>query len=594
MSAGPKRATRCAIYTRKSSEEGLEQSFNSLDAQREACEAYILSQRQEGWRALEAQYDDGGYSGGSMERPALKQLLADIDGRKIDVVVVYKVDRLTRSLADFAKIIQVFDSGNVSFVSVTQQFNTTSSMGRLTLNVLLSFAQFEREVTGERIRDKIAASKRKGMWMGGRVPLGYDLKDRKLIVNPAEAEQVQEIFRAYLEVGCVRKLKAHLEQDRVLSKLRISPSGEEAGGKSYSRGALYKLLANRIYIGEILHKGSAYPGEHKAIIDRELWESVRAKLAENHRARRHRTNASEPSLFSGLIFDEDGYLYTPSHAVKNGKRYRYYVSRKIIHGQSRASTQSSRIPARELEQLVLTELRSFFGSAHRVTAILGQAGEELATTRALVDAAQQFAKALAGDSTSGLRELLAGIVIRITIQQESIEVHVSKEGARARLLKQERILGLDSHEQPVVLTVAMKLKRCGGEMRLIIPGLAAIDQRRQPVSSLIKAVSRASDWVRRMEVGECKHQRDLAKAMKLEPRYINSILRVAFLAPEIVEAIIDGRQPPHLTLGSLTGVLPVSWQQQKKLISFSEVVGRYRGIRTADNPHIATPRQPTL
>jgi site-specific DNA recombinase len=567
MSVGTKRTLRCAIYTRKSSEEGLEQSFNSLDAQREACEAYILSQRQEGWRALETHYDDGGYSGGSMERPALKQLLADIDARKIDVVVVYKVDRLTRSLADFARIVQVFDSRNVSFVSVTQQFNTTSSMGRLTLNVLLSFAQFEREVTGERIRDKIAASKRKGMWMGGRVPLGYDLKDRKLIVNPAEAKQVEEIFRAYLEVGCVRKLRAHLERRRVLSKVRISPSGQEAGGGSHSRGALYKLLANRIYIGEIFHKGNSYPGEHKAIIDRELWESVRAKLAENHRARRQRTDTSEPSLLSGLVFDEDGSRYTPSHAVKTGKRYRYYVSQRIIHGRSPAAA-PRRIPARELEQLVLTELGSFFGSADRVTAILDQASEDLVTTRALVDAAQQYAKALAGDSTSVLRELLAGIVVRITIHQDLIEVRVSKEGARARLLNQEWILGQDSDGEPIVLTVEMKLKRCGGEMRLIIPGGAAIDQRRQPVSSLVKAVSRASDWVRRMEAGECKHQRDLAKATKLEPRYINAILRVAFLAPEIVEAIIDGRQPPNLMLGSLTGVLPMSWQQQKKLISF--------------------------
>jgi site-specific DNA recombinase len=576
MSVGTQRTLRCAIYTRKSSEEGLEQSFNSLDAQREACEAYILSQRQEGWRVIEAPYDDGGYSGGSMERPALKQLLADIDARKIDVVVVYKVDRLTRSLADFAKIVQVFDSDNVSFVSVTQQFNTTSSMGRLTLNVLLSFAQFEREVTGERIRDKIAASKRKGMWMGGRVPLGYDLKDRKLIVHPAEAKQVQEIFRAYLEVGCVRKLKAHLDQGRVLSKVRISASGHRAGGGSHSRGALYKLLANRIYIGEISHKENAYPGEHTAIIDRELWESVRAKLAENHRARRHQTNASEPSLLSGLIFDQDGSRYTPSHAVKNGKRYRYYVSRRIIHGQS-PSTAPSGIPARELEQLVLTELGGFFGSADRVSAILGEAGEDLATTRALVDAAQQFAKTLAGDSTSGLREMLMGILVRITIQQDSIEVHVSKDGARARFLNQEKVLGQDPDGQHIVLTVGMKLKRCGGEMRLIIPGEAAIDQQRRPVPSLIKAVSRASDWVRRMEAGECKHQQHLAKATKLDPRYINSILRLAFLAPEIVEAILDGRPQPDLTLGSLKGKFPMSWQQQKKLISLSEVAGRDRG-----------------
>jgi DNA invertase Pin-like site-specific DNA recombinase len=503
-----------------------------------------------------------------MERPALKQLLAEIDARKVDVVVVYKVDRLTRSLADFARIIQVFDSRSASFVSVTQQFNTTSSMGRLTLNVLLSFAPFEREVTGERIRDKIAASKRRGMWMGGRVPLGYDLKDRKLIVNPAEAKQVQEIFRAYVEVGCVRKLRAHLEQRRVLSKVRISPSGQKAGGESHSRGALYKLLANRIYIGEISHKENAYPGEHEAIIDRELWESVRAKLAENHRARRHQTNASEPSLLSGLVFDQDGSRYTPSHAVKKGKRYRYYVSQRIIHGPFPTAA-PKRIPARELDQLVLTELASFFGSSDRVSATLGQAGEDLETTRTLVDAAHQVAKALVGDTTSGFRERLAGIVARITIQQDSIEVHVSKEGTRARLLNQDRILGQDSDGSPIVLTIETKLKRCGGEMRLIIPGWAAIEQRRQPVSSLVKAVSRASDWVRRMEGGEFRHQRDLAKATKLEPRYISALLRVAFLAPEITEAIIDGRQPPDLTLGSVTSVLPMSWQQQKKLISFS-------------------------
>src|ERR1700693_2770132 len=249
---------RCAIYTRKSSEEGLEQEFNSLHAQREACEAFVRSQRHEGWACLPQAYDDGGISGATMDRPALQQLLADIGQGKVDVVCTYKIDRLTRSLADFAKITEIFDAKGVSFVSVTQQFNTTSSMGRLTLNVLLSFAQFEREGTGERIRDKIAASKRKGMWMGGRVPLGYDLKDRKLIINPAQAKQVEEIFRAYLEVGCVRKLKAHLEQRRVLSKVRISPSGQEAGGGSHSRGALYKLLANRIYIGEISHKGNAY------------------------------------------------------------------------------------------------------------------------------------------------------------------------------------------------------------------------------------------------------------------------------------------------------------------------------------------------
>ncbi|MFL6387938.1 MAG: recombinase family protein [Terriglobales bacterium] len=278
MSADSKSVIRCAIYTRKSSEEGLDQSFNSLEAQREACEAYIASQKHERWRGITTHYDDGGYSGGSMDRPALRQLLADIDDGKVDTVVVYKVDRLTRSLADFAKIIERFDAAQVSFVSVTQQFNTTTSMGRLTLNVLLSFAQFEREVTGERIRDKIAASKRKGMWMGGRVPVGYDLRDRKLYVNPVEAAEVKKLFRLYLEVGCVAKLKARLDRDGVKSKARLSPAGIKSGGMSYSRGSLYSLLQNPIYLGKIQHRDATYAGEHDAIISQELWDKVQERL----------------------------------------------------------------------------------------------------------------------------------------------------------------------------------------------------------------------------------------------------------------------------------------------------------------------------
>jgi DNA invertase Pin-like site-specific DNA recombinase len=268
VSSAAKPSIRCAIYTRKSSEEGLEQSFNSLDAQREACRAFISSQKHEGWRSLSTLYDDGGYSGATADRPALKRLLEDVQARKIDAVVVYKVDRLTRSLADFAKIIEVFDAQKVSFVSVTQQFNTTTSMGRLTLNVLLSFAQFEREVTGERIRDKIAASKRKGMWMGGTIPLGYDMKKHKLIVNPAEAERVREIYRQYLKLGCVSKLRVDLENRDMRSKKRISQTGRKSGGAAYSRGALYNILQNRIYLGEIEHCGQVYPGEHKGIVAR--------------------------------------------------------------------------------------------------------------------------------------------------------------------------------------------------------------------------------------------------------------------------------------------------------------------------------------
>jgi site-specific DNA recombinase len=283
MSRDQQAAPRCAIYTRKSSEESLEQSFNSLDAQREACETFIASQRHEGWRVVATRYDDGGYSGGTMERPALKRLLDDIAANKINVIVVYKVDRLTRSLADFAKIVEALDAKRVSFVSVTQQFNTTSSMGRLTLNVLLSFAQFEREVTGERIRDKIAASKKKGMWMGGLVPLGYDREDRKLVPNRKEAELVSKIFSLYLELGCVRKLAERLDREKMRTEVWSTRTGARLGGVGFARGALYHLLRNRLYLGEIRHRDQWYPGEHEGIVDRALWDRVQAQLNSNLR-----------------------------------------------------------------------------------------------------------------------------------------------------------------------------------------------------------------------------------------------------------------------------------------------------------------------
>src|ERR1700736_3696962 len=286
----PAKKARCAIYTRKSSEEGLEQAFNSLDAQREACTAFILSQKHEGWTVLPPLYDDGGFSGGTMVRPALKRLITDIEAGQIDVVVVYKVDRLTRALSDFAKLVEVFDRRGVSFVSITQQFNTTTSMGRLTLNVLLSFAQFEREVTGERIRDKIAASKKKVMWMGGNVPLGYDASERTLIVNPAEAETVLRLFALYRELGCVRRVKDEADRLGLRTKRSTTASGIERGGKSFSRGHIYQLLSNPIYIGEIAHKGQLYPGQHPALIDTETWTAVRDQLATN--ARDHRQKAA--------------------------------------------------------------------------------------------------------------------------------------------------------------------------------------------------------------------------------------------------------------------------------------------------------------
>jgi DNA invertase Pin-like site-specific DNA recombinase len=341
---------RCAVYTRKSSEEGLEQEFNSLHAQREACEAFIKSQAGEGWRLVRTHYDDGGLSGATMERPALQQLMADIDNRLVDAVVVYKVDRLTRSLADFAKMVEVFDARGVSFVAVTQQFNTTSSMGRLTLNVLLSFAQFEREVTGERIRDKIAASKRKGIWMGGLVPLGYQVRERQLVINEAEAATVRHIFMRYYEVGNVRLLKEGLDHTGVRSKVRLSKDGVESGGQVFSRGALYTLLRNPIYVGEIRHKGACHPGQHTPIVDRAMWDRVAQLLREHGTGCGARNSSAKSCVLIGKLFDERGERLTPSQAVKGDRRYRYYVSRSLMNGGAAQVDCGWRLPAAEIER----------------------------------------------------------------------------------------------------------------------------------------------------------------------------------------------------------------------------------------------------
>ena len=347
---------RCAIYTRKSTEEGLEQEFNSLDAQREACAAYILSQRHEGWTELPDIYDDGGYSGGNLDRPALKALLAKVAAGKVDVIVVYKVDRLTRALSDFAKIVDVLDAAGASFVSVTQSFNTTTSMGRLTLNVLLSFAQFEREVTGERIRDKIAASKAKGMFMGGPVPLGYNVVDRKLIIDEGEAATVRMIFTRYLELGSGRALQVELDQRGVRSKRRVYRGGRPYGEQPISRGPLYVILQNRIYVGDMVHKGTAYPGLHDPIIEPELFDRVQGQLASARVQRRHGSNAREPSLLAGLMRDEHGRMMSPSHAVKQQRRYRYYVSQVDDARGDLATAPAWRVGAVEIERIICCAL----------------------------------------------------------------------------------------------------------------------------------------------------------------------------------------------------------------------------------------------
>jgi DNA invertase Pin-like site-specific DNA recombinase len=344
---------RCAIYTRKSSEEGLEQDYNSLHAQRDACEAYIESQHGEGWRLSKAPYDDGGFSGGTMERPALQQLLACIREGLVEVVVVYKVDRLTRSLADFARMIELFDAHGVSFVAVTQQFNTTTSMGRLTLNVLLSFAQFEREVIGERIRDKVAASKRKGIWTGGSVPLGYEVRERKLLINSAEAPIVREIFERYLELGTVRRLIKDLSIRGIGSAIRVSKTGNRRGGKSFGRGALYHLLSNPVYVGEIRHKDERHPGQHEALISRQLWERVQTQLrSKPGRKRETRETEAPRSPLTAKLFDENGEPLYVQGCAKGRRRYRYYVSKALVRGDGDSTEHGWRLSAPEIEQTV--------------------------------------------------------------------------------------------------------------------------------------------------------------------------------------------------------------------------------------------------
>src|SRR5438105_10797054 len=355
----PSKQARCAIYTRVSTEHGLDQEFNSLDAQYEAASAYIKSQAHAGWTLIRSRYDDGGYSGGSTDRPALQRLLSDVKAGRIDVIVVYKVDRLTRSLADFAKLVELFDGHGVSFVSVTQQFNTTTSMGRLTLNVLLSFAQFEREVTSERIRDKIAASKRKGLWVGGIVPLGYASKDRKIIVVEEEAERVRTIFRRYLELGSLNRLMADLRERGIVTKVRLLKTGRTVGGIPFTRGPLAHFLRNRFYIGEVVFKGEVLPGEQPAILDRELFDAVQAKLTEQVNSHKTVRMRSEASL-AGRIFDDRGNRMTPSHVRKGGIKYRYYLSSPLLHGGPGRAGSVGRVPAAEVEALVASAVREHF------------------------------------------------------------------------------------------------------------------------------------------------------------------------------------------------------------------------------------------
>jgi DNA invertase Pin-like site-specific DNA recombinase len=574
MVARKARGLHCAVYTRKSSEEGLEQDFNSLDAQREACEAYIKSQAGEGWRLVRTRYDDGGISGGTMERLALKSLLADIEARRVDIVVVYKVDRLTRSLADFAKIVEVFDRAGASFVSVTQAFNTTTSMGRLTLNMLLSFAQFEREITGERIRDKIAASKKKGMWMGGNPPLGDDVGDRKLMVNEPEAEMVRHIFRRHVALGSVRCLKQELDAAGILSKIRVAESGRRWGGKPFARGALYLMLRNRIYLGETVHKDKSYPGEHEGIVDRELWDAVQAKLAENRVERAKGSAKGDPSLLAGLLFDDQGNRMTPSHAVKNGKRYRYYVSRPLITGSRTAAPDGRRIPAAEIERLVTDRVCAFLSSDSEIFEATQSGNREVAELKRLIERAAELSKAWTPLSSAQTRSILRALIARVDLQATTVEIHL----VPARLPDLLRDNPLDTppasecaeDADRMTLSVPARFRRVGKETRMIISGIGPNESEEKPDPSLIKLIVKAHRLNEEL-MSENLGIGDVAESEGVHRSYVSRLIRLAFLSPEITEAILDGHQPIELTAAKLMQVsrLPIAWRAQKQALGFS-------------------------
>ena len=565
MTAKRPERLRCAVYTRKSSEDGLEQEFNSLDAQREACEAYIKSQAGEGWQLIRASYDDGGISGGTMDRPALKQLLVDIAARQVDTVVVYKVDRLTRSLADFAKIVDVFDAHRVSFVSVTQQFNTTTSMGRLTLNMLLSFAQFEREVTGERIRDKIAASKRKGMWMGGYVPLGYEAKDRTLIINKVEAKTIRTLFRLYREHGNARTVAAITQQQGLRTKIRIKGDGTETGGTPFSRGHIYQILANPIYAGDIRHKDNVYPGQHKAIIDVDLWDAVQRRLAANRTNRTRGTNAKEPSLLAGLLFDSEGNRFTPSHAVKSGRRYRYYVERSLITGRSNGNTRGKRIAAKEIEGVVVAALADFLKrpdgllSAFDAEQISPDRFEQAVTT------AERTAEELASGDSGRRREIIAKLIGRVVMGDGTVGIDLLGSG----LAILAGLPPVDDSEKVYRIDIPVRLRLRGVELKLVLGG-GETDRHRQPDPALIKVVARAHDWSARLLAGEVASASELARQEGLTKGYVLRILPLAFLAPNITKAIAEGTAPIELTAERLTRAknLPIDWAAQRRFLGF--------------------------
>jgi site-specific DNA recombinase len=513
---------RCAIYTRVSTDQGLEQDFNSLDAQYEASQAYIKSQAHAGWTLLRSKYDDGGFSGGNTDRPALQRLLDDVSAGKVDVIVVYKVDRLTRSLADFAKLVEQFDQNQVSFVSVTQQFNTTTSMGRLTLNVLLSFAQFEREVTSERIRDKIAASKRKGLWVGGMAPLGYDTKERKITVNEAEAERVRTIFRSYLKLGSLNLLMADLRERGIVTKVRTLKTGRMVGGIPFTRGPLAYLLRNRFYIGEVVFKGEILPGEQPPIVDRDLFETVQRRLNQQVNDQQPTIRGGSDALLMGRMFDDRGNRMTPSHVRKRGVKYRYYICSALVQGQPTQAGALSRVPAGEIEQVVLK-------SAREHLKLPSEKKPDAELVRDHVARVETHADWL-------LLELVPVKGTGRTYQQKHIRIEVPwRKTSSTR--RREILL-------PKSLTPEAN-RSIRSESRAL----------------LVAAIARGRRWLDELMTDARARTESIANREGCTVRQVYMTISLAFLAPSLVQAAIEGRLPHGMGVTRLRD-LPAEWSRQ--------------------------------
>jgi site-specific DNA recombinase len=525
--AGEPKLQRCAIYTRKSTEHGLELEFNSLDAQRDACEAYIKSQASQGWKALPQHYDDPAYSGGNLDRPALKKLLADIEARRIDVVV-YKIDRLTRSLADFAKLVEAFDARSISFVAVTQQFNTTTSMGRLTLNVLLSFAQFERELSSERVRDKIAASRRKGKWTGGTVPLGYDAKDKKFVVNKTEAETVRLIFRRYLELGSFSKLVADLDRSGIVTKTRSTKVAKYRGGIPFTYGPLAYFLKNRVYIGEVHHGGKWFEGEHEAIVDRATFDRVQQLLATKSKGRRAKRSESG-ALLMGKLYDDKGNLMSPSFSTKNGVRYRFYISSALLRGRKAASGSVTRVSAQAIEQVTLQALRA----AHP---------DLEANDAALLE--RHLLRAQLGDSEIKLSLL------------EPEPLQPTSHSAR----------------RPISLDREIRISWVRPAHSLAAPRHTGTNGSDEPNQKLVQAVVRAHRWANALVNAEFASLEQLSASVKLHPKVVRNEIRLAFLAPQISESILTAGCA--FGLPDLRRIAALSWQKQMEELHYRQTSDR--------------------